>query len=165
MKNKKDRRYHVMALLLVITAMAAGYALFSETLNISGTAETTGTFDVEFSSAAVNTHVNAPGSSAVIAASKNTLTLNVPDLQKPGSSVLYDVVVRNNGNIGAELLSVNLTGNSDADIKLTYPTFPTGTVLAPGATYAFTIKVEWATISQAAPKTLNFTASLNYEQE
>lgn len=165
MKNKKDRRYHVMALLLVIMSMVVGYALFSETLNISGTAETTGTFDVEFSSAAVDGTSTTVGASAVIAASKNTLTLNVPNLEKPGNFALYNVVVRNNGNIGAELLSVNLTGNSDADIKLTYPTFPTGTVLAPGATYAFTIKVEWATISQAAPKTLNFTASLNYEQE
>lgn len=165
MKTKKDKRYHVMSLLLVIMGLAAGYALFSETLNISGTAETTGTWDVEFSSATVDPSTTTAGATAVISGDKNTLTLNVPSLEKPTSFALYNVVVRNNGNIGAELLSVNLTGNTDPDIKLTYPTFPTGTVLAAGATYAFTIRVEWATESIAAPKTLNFTASLNYEQE
>lgn len=161
---KKDRRFHILGLLLGIAAMAVGYALFSETLNISGTANTTGTFDVEFTTATVGTQSFASGSTATISGDKNTLTVNVPDLQKPTSYVLINVVVTNKGNIGANLSGVTFTGNSDADIKITYPAFPTGTVLDPNDTYNFTIRVEWDSASTAAPKTLNFTAELDYEQ-
>lgn len=167
MNLKKDRKFLVLGLLATLMVLATGYAIFSETLNISGTANTTGTFNVEFSAASLNTSsVDSPGATAVISGDKNTLTLNVPTLHKPSSYVLYDVTVRNAGTINAELLSVNFTGNTDPDITITYPAFPTGTVLAAGATYSFTVRVEWNPLdTDGTPKTLNFGATLNYQQE
>lgn len=166
MNLKKDRKFMVLGLLAMVSVIAMGYAIFSEALNISGTADITGTFNVEFNTAEVNTFSpDSPGATASISGDKNTLTLNVPSLHKPTSFVLYDVTVRNTGTINAELLSVNFTGNTDPDITITYPAFPTGTVLAAGDTYSFTVRVEWASGSTASPKTLNFGATLNYQQE
>jgi hypothetical protein len=45
-KKNNDRRYFIASLFIVVLSLAVGYAVFAETLNISGTAQTTGTFDV-----------------------------------------------------------------------------------------------------------------------
>lgn len=54
MKNKKnDKKYFIVSLFIVVLSLAIGYAIFAETINITGTAQTTGTFDVEFFDATV----------------------------------------------------------------------------------------------------------------
>ena len=46
MKNKK-RNYVIVVLVVLLLALAVGYAAFSDTLTISGTANAKGTFDME----------------------------------------------------------------------------------------------------------------------
>lgn len=160
-----DKKYFIVSLFIVLLSLGVGYAIFSETLNIAGTATVTGNFDVEFAAATVSENEHSNDATAVISVDKNTLTINAPDLRQPGAEVTVNATVENVGNIGAELLSVNLTGDDDEDIIVTYPTFPVGTVLAPGDTYNFDIVIVWDMSSQASEKTLNFTAELNYQQE
>lgn len=165
MKRKKqvgDRTYLIVSLAIVFLSLTIGYAIFSETLNISGTAQTTGSFNVEFFSKTVIGTKCTP--TATIAADKNSLTISVPDLQSPGATATVSVVVKNTGNTTAELLSVDLTGNADPDIEVIYaPTFTTGVAIAAGDTYAFDITVTWKTES-TNNATLAFTATLNYQQ-
>ncbi len=160
-----DKKYFIVSLFIVLLSLGVGYAIFSETLNITGTATVTGNFDVEFTSATVVENEHSESATAVISGDKNTLTIDAPDLKQPGAEVTVSVVVTNVGNINAELLSVNLVGDDDPDIVVTYPTFPVGTVLMPGLTHEFDIVIEWATDSQESEKTLNFSAELNYQQE
>ena len=54
MKNKK-RNYVIVVLVVLLLALAVGYAAFSDTLNITGTANAKGTFNMEFTSAEINT--------------------------------------------------------------------------------------------------------------
>ena len=160
-----DKKYFIVSLFIVLLSLGVGYAIFSDTLNIAGTATVTGNFDVEFTTATVVENEHSESATAVISADKNTLTIDAPDLKQPGAQVTVSVVVTNVGNINAELLSVNLTGDDDADITVTYPTFPVGTVVEPGMTYPFDVVIEWDINSTASEKTLNFTADLNYQQE
>ena len=163
--EKKNYKYFIVSLFVVVLSLGIGYAIFSETLNITGTAETTGKFDVEFSAASVQTEIDAEDSTAVISGDKNTLTLDVPDLQRPGSTVVYDITITNVGTIGAELIGVNLSGDDHEHIVVTYPTFPVGTILMPNEDYNFNITVEWATESETEDSSLNFDVTLDYRQD
>ena len=49
--KKSKKNYAIIVLLVLIIAIAVGYAAFQSVLNISGTATGTATWDVHFSSA------------------------------------------------------------------------------------------------------------------
>ena len=170
MKNKKknQRSYYIVSLFVVVLSLAVGYAIFAETLNISGTAQATGTFDVEFQTAAFvpGSSNNAGTPTATISGDKNTLTLGLVSLTKPGAKAVFSVTVRNVGNLPANLLSVDVTGTGDSDVVVTYPSWTTGVSIAPAGTYTFQISVEWLLTSENKPASvLNYTAALNYQQE
>lgn len=173
-KGKKDRQYFIVSLFVVVLSLAVGYAVFAETINISGTAQTTGEFDIEFFTAESTGQFNQASllntNTAVISGDKNLLTLNVPSLERPTSWVEYDITVKNVGNIGATLDSVDVTGDTDPDIVVAYPAWTTGITLMPGATETFKIRVTWednsyVNGSDLEPQTLSFTVALNYEQD
>ena len=88
MKNKK-RNYVIVVLVVLLLALAVGYAAFSDTLTISGTANAKGTFDMEFTSATIDTAtakgINTTESTATISTDKNTVTVVVKDLAYPGA--------------------------------------------------------------------------------
>jgi hypothetical protein len=165
MKRKKnDRRYFIASLFIVVLSLAVGYAIFAETLNITGTAQTTGSFDVEFFAASVTGETLSTNASATISGDKNTLTLAAPDLQLPGATVTYSVTVKNVGNIDAELLSVDVVGGTDPDVPVTFPTWTTGVTLAANGEYQFNIVVEWDDLSETGDKDISYTVELNYQQ-
>ena len=162
-KRKNDKLYLIISLVAVLFTMTIGYAIFSESLNINGTAVTTGVFDVQFSSTSIASSTGCTPTST-ISGDKNSLTIAVPNLAYPGATSTISVTVKNTGNIAANLTSVNVTGNTDPDITVTYPTWATAVVLNPNETYSFNITVAWATASTVANKNVTFTATLNYQQ-
>lgn len=165
MRKRNNRKYYVVILLIVIASLSIGYAIFSEVLNITGSATTTGTFDIEFTSATVSNSSNAGTPTAIISADKNTLTLTADTLQLPSAYAEYSVVVTNVGNIASELIGVTPVGTSDTDITVSIvPAFTTGTIINPSGTYAFTITVTWDSASTKSNKTLDYSIQLDYQQ-
>lgn len=164
MKKKNNKNYTIVSLFIVVLSLAVGYAIFAESLNITGTAQTTGSFDVEFSSATVTNQTLSSGASTNISGDKNTLTLAAPDLQLPGATVTYNVIVKNVGNIDAELLEVVPIGGTDPDVPVTFPTFTVGTILEANGEYQFDIVVEWDADSSTGDKNINYSVELNYQQ-
>jgi hypothetical protein len=174
-KKTNDRRKFIVSLFIIVLSLGVGYAVFAETINITGTATTTGAFNIEFFEAEASDQFNQASllttNTATISGDKNLLTLVVPSLERPTAWVEYDITVKNVGTIGANLESVDVTGDTDPDIIVTYPAWTTGVVLDAGATYTFTIKVEWADGTYAGTgqfegtKNLDFTVALNYEQD
>jgi hypothetical protein len=171
-KKTNDRRKFIVSLFIIILSLGVGYAVFAETINITGTATTTGSFNIEFFEAAA-ARLNKAGTlienEAIISADKNTLTLDVPNLETIGSWVEFDVTVKNVGTIAALLEEVIVTGDTDPNIKVTMPPWSTGIELAAGATETFTIKVEWLTtgndsVQYTGNENLTFTVTLNYLQ-
>lgn len=165
MRRRNNRKYYVAILLAVILTVSLGFAIFSEILNITGSAKTKGNFDLEFNAATVAESSKAGTPSATISTDKNTLTLVADDLAEPGSFVKYNVVVKNVGSIDSKLKMFDIIGNNDPDIVVAItPALAEGTLISAGSTQEFTITVTWALNSTVGDKTLNYSIELDYEQ-
>ena len=117
-----NKKIFILILIVLLLILAVGYAVFSETLTISGTANAKGTFDLEFQNAEVvkNIGANAEETTAEISADKNTLIVNVADLAYPGAGVEFSVDIVNVGTMPAVVQAVtpnNITGSDK--IKVT----------------------------------------------
>ena len=123
MKRRINNKKIIIAVLIVLLlALAIGYAAFSDILTISGTANAKGTFDLEFQNAEVVKNIGADETktTAVISEDKNTLTVNVADLSYPGSGVEFSVDIVNVGSIPAEVQAVTPTNTTGSEkIKVT----------------------------------------------
>lgn len=170
MKNKK-RNYVVIALVVLLLALAIGYAAFSDTLNVSGTANAKGTFDMEFTDAKIEGDtakgIDVAKSTATISADKNTVNVVVADLAYPGAGTNVTVVAKNVGTVPAKLNDLTFTGVDDADIEVTFPDgLAVGEVIEPQDTCTITFSVKWKTTSDlATTKSINFSAALDYVQQ
>ena len=117
-----NRKVLILMLILLLLILSVGYAVFSDNLTISGTANAKGTFDLEFQNAEIVKNIGADKekTTAEISADKNTLTVNVGDLAYPGAGVEFSVDIVNVGTMPAEVQAVtpnNITGSEK--IKVT----------------------------------------------
>lgn len=150
-KTKTNKKTFIIVLFLVlVVALGIGYAAFSDTLLISGTANANGNFDLQFTAAEIvkATGVDTTNTTAVIdSTDHDTLTVNVADLGYPGAGVQFHAVITNLGTVPAVVTGVtptNITGNSHAikisgldAITTSHPT------IQPNGTCAVDFTVEW----------------------
>ena len=120
--NKKSKNIIIVSLLILLLALAVGYAAFSDILTISGTANAKGTFNLEFQNSEIVTlvGVNEEGTKAEISEDKNILNVNVADLAYPGAGVEFSVDIVNVGTIPAQVNAVtptNITGSEHIKIE------------------------------------------------
>ncbi len=163
----KTKNIIVVVMVSFFLFLSMGYALFSETLIINGTATAMGTFDVEFTDATVTEQVGSTLSTALISNDKNTLTINVPKLEYPGSYVNILVTVTNKGSIPAKLTTVEQTNlTSDPSIKVSYTGLDElkNKEFLQNETQTFNIKILWEPSSNVSSSNVMFTIKLNYEQ-
>ena len=121
-QTKSNKKYLILLLVVFLLALAIGYAAFSDTFTISGTANAKGTFDLEFQNATVDSAVgcDSTATKATISADKDTLTVAVKDLAYPGAGAQFSVDIANVGTIPAKVLSVtpkNITGSTNIKIS------------------------------------------------
>lgn len=183
----KRQNIAIIGVVAFILAIAVGYALFSETITINGTATAKGDFDVEFTSVGEITKVgytdmdatDADGSTeaekkaatdariASISADKNTLTVKVNKLDYPGAYVEIPVTITNKGSISAKLKEIKETGLTEANraIKVTYTGIAASdVVINTNETQSMVIKVEWDENVNSSSENVEFKIELNYEQ-
>jgi len=74
-----NKKILILMLILLLLILSVGYAVFSDNLTISGTANAKGTFDLEFQNAEIVKNIGADKEKTTveISADKNTLTVNV----------------------------------------------------------------------------------------
>ena len=141
----KKQNIAIIGVVALVLAIAVGYALFSETITINGTATAKGNFDMDITAAEVSVEKGSTGATAIIADDQNSLEITVPRLEYPGAYVEIPVTVTNNGSITALLKEIKQTGMTETSpIKVTY-TGPVvdGTEIEPTDSQDLTIKVEW----------------------
>lgn len=174
----KKQNIAIIGVVALVLAVAVGYALFSETITINGTATAKGNFDVEFTSVGTITKAgytevndaNGDGREsniAVISEDKNTLTVTVNKLAYPGAYVIIPVTITNKGSIPAVLESIVQTGlkTEDGPIKVSYTGIAASeTPIAPNATQNMNIKVEWLENVNTTAEKASFTIELKYKQ-
>ncbi len=105
--NKKKKV--IIGVVVFILAVAVGYALFSDTLTINGTATAKGEFELTYLCEIDESGVASIGQGDCIV-SGNTIT-TTSTLSKPNESVIYRVTVTNTGTIPAVLKTVTSPNN------------------------------------------------------
>lgn len=169
------KKQNLLGLCIVVffLVLSVGYALFSETINIEGTATAKGNFDVEFASVGQIESVGYTKKGletqelAKISDDKNTLNIIVNSLDYPGAYVIVPVTVTNVGSIpavleGVEQNNLSVPGRS---IKVSYE-MPDdeSRKMVTGDSYVLKIKVEWDPDVNASSENVEFSLKLNYSQ-
>ena len=164
----------LVVLLVLLLALAVGYAAFSDRLTISGTANANGKFDLEFTSDSKfvsGKGIDEEGTKAVVSTDKNTLNVTVKDLSYPGAGAQFKAVIKNVGTVPAKVKAVTPTNITGKDcIKITgldaitteHPSIDVN------GTCEIDFTVEWdATkeLTNAAGDSVNFSLVIDYEQD
>ena len=146
-------------------AVAVGYAAFSDTLTISGTATANGEWEVKFSEATLSP--DGHGSAPVVA--DNTITVNDLTLAYPGDGCTLTVKILNNGNLSATLKSLTVYNQdgtqpySNDDISISVPDID-GEELAAGETCTVSIPIQWNSDSVNEEAQASFCIKFEYNQ-
>ena len=121
MNNKNKILVGCLALLLVLSV---GYALFSETITINGTATAKGDFDISYTCNVITeeTHLNNnvsvdPSTGVGTCKIEDGVIKTTSTLNKPTDAVSYHIVLTNNGSIPAVLKTVDSPNNLAEDLK------------------------------------------------
>ena len=133
-KTKNSKRFTIVLLIVLLLALAVGYAAFSDTLTISGTANAKGNFDLQFVKDTTTPEngcyvKNAVGCTATVdvvadgdSQANDQLTVTVTDLAYPGAGADIQAVIKNVGTVPAKVKAVTLTpasGNNGNAIVVT----------------------------------------------
>lgn len=165
--KKQKRNFLLVALIVILLAIAVGYAAFSANITISGTATASGTWDVKFLSASVDTSY---GTANVTGEKNDTLSVNVT-LGYPGDGCTVTANIQNAGTVPAKLTGFTLTDDqgkefSNSEIEITTPTIATdgSEVIAAGGTCPVTFGIKWKKDSTTTTATAKFKINFTYEQ-
>lgn len=160
------KKVFLITIVSFLISISVGYALFSQSVNISGTSTAQGTFDVEFLSATISDHDGSTNETVEINNDHDQLELTVPELAYPGAYSTITVVVKNVGTIPAKLTGITTNGlNTDPNILITSNVDTVqNVVMAQNQTTTFTITVTWIPTSQEKSENVEFTIGLNYSQ-
>lgn len=170
-KNKK-KNIILVVLIVLILGMAVGYAAFSQTLTINGTANISSEWDIHFKSITEGTMTGATSVSGFPKVETNTTTATFQvNLAYPGATATYVVEVENGGSVAAKIESI---GGDMATKNAAEPTGVTftcdavvGDKLAAGATKTYNVTATWDAEDDTVPTTTTKTVqiTLNYVQD
>lgn len=162
---KKTKNIIIITLLIMILLMAVGYATFVTQLNIKGTAEIVGEWDVRITNVeAVDVSEGCDGGTPEF--TNTTVTFDAK-LAKPGDSISYLVTIENLGTIDAVLSNIVYKELDNGSPAILYETTELDTLLEAGETTSYTIKMEYDENTTEIPDvtTKSITGIVEYEQK
>ena len=160
MRDRKKRNIIIGALCSLLVFMGIGYAILSQTLNISGIANMKGNWNVKITNMELLSENKTGRAEEVSHSFTDTTATFTADLYMPGDSIEYRVTVENQGNIDALLKSIiPTTTNKSEGIKFSHSEID-NTVLTAGKTITFTMKVEFLEDATSIPKVENVKYNL-----
>ena len=166
MRDRKKRNIIIGSLCCLLVFMGIGYAILSQTLNISGIANMKGNWNVKITNMELLSENKTGRAEEVSHSFTDTTATFTADLYMPGDSIEYRVTVENQGNIDAVLKSITpTTTNKNVNIKFSHSTID-NTVLTAGKTISFTMKVEFLEDATIIPNvdSLKYSLELVYVQ-
>lgn len=169
----------IVVLAVTIMVMSVGYALYSQTLNINGTATfSKANWDVHFDTGTFNETSTIKSTTHNVG---NTLITYEVTLPRPGTEYSFTVNAKNFGTIDAVLKGITLSGLTAAQqAYITYNVSYNGTVynasatglsvaLASGASHPVIVTVGYVlpadptALPTVADETVSLTVALDYE--
>ena len=160
----KTRNKIFVGCLALLLVMVAGYALFSQNLNITGTAKAQGDFDIEIVRAEITSEKGSAGATATISDNGKILTITVPKLEYPGAYVNVSYTVKNTGTIDAIFNTHKITGTTNK-IKAEYYDVSDMLYLASNTGAEGSIRIKWddsVNLSNEESTTIKY--EINYNQ-
>ena len=145
--NREHKKYFLVGSLCIaiFLMLGIGYAVLSQQLDINGTAQITSNWEILFTSAEEKEMTNATTKRKEITAN-TTLTLDV-QLDQPGASATYDVVVENQGDLDAVLANIEgVDENNNQEpksIKVKLGNIRIGDALLASESKTFQVQVYW----------------------
>ena len=169
MRDRKKRNIIIGSLCCLLVFMGIGYAILSQTLNISGIANMKGTWDIKITdiSEASRTGKADPGTPTI--SSSGVSASFEANLWMPGDSITYNITVKNNGNIDAALKElVPSVENGVQQVKFSNNAVQ-GKVLRQSESYTFQVSVVFDENATEIPKDSKtnppkYTISLTFVQ-
>ena len=164
MYNYRKKNIIIIAMICMVMFMSLGYALLLTTLNVKGTSDITGEWDISITEITSNAIGNAYN---IVdpAYSDTTMTFNV-GVKVPGDKMVFNVTVTNGGNIDAKLASIDATVSGSNVITYKIEGINNDDVLAGGTSKTFTISTEFDINATTIPiePVKDLTVTLNYVQ-
>lgn len=163
----KKQSLIVVCIVGFLLTLTIGYASFSDTIKINGTATAKGNFDMEFTKAQIVSEVGSTNTSAQISDDKNILKITVPKLEYPGAYSEILVTITNKGTIPAKLTSLQEEGlTTDQNVIVSYTGLQEvkDVVMNQNGTQTFSVKVMWDANSTSSSENVEFSIKLNYAQ-
>ncbi len=165
MRDRKKRNIIIGVLCCLLVVMGIGYAILSQTLNISGIANMKGDWNVKITNMEL---ISTTGMAKELEKSFTDTTATFKgEMYIPGDSAEYKITVTNAGNIDAKLASVSQSiENEVSDIKFTNTALE-GRILKAGETYEFNVKAYFDENATSIPDKSNipsYTITLQYVQ-
>ena len=160
MRDRKKRNIIIGSLCCLLVFMGIGYAILSQTLNISGIANMRGNWNVKITNMELLSENKTGRAEEVSHSFTDTTATFEANLYMPGDSIEYRVTVENQGNIDALLKSITpTTTNKSEGIKFSHSEID-NTVLTAGKTITFTMKVEFLEDATSIPNVENVKYNL-----
>lgn len=146
--ESKHKNALIGGLLAIVFIMAVGFAGFTQQLTITDQTTVTSDWNIGFESATANaacgdTVTTNCGTVQSFTAQARSISFNT-SFASPGQTVTYTVIVKNYGNVNAEVTGVNLVPTKSAsESVITYSSagIAAGDTLAPDAEKEFTVTV------------------------
>ena len=169
MKKSKKRNYAIIVLLILLIAIAVGYAAFQSVLTINGSVSTTANWNVKFTDAKL---LDKDGKAAdsehygTVTKTDTAVTATIK-LAYPGDAVNLQTVITNGGNLDAMLTTLNVdkSGLTGTDITVTEATHTQGQVLAAGKSCTSEFVVQWDPASKKPETSGTFEVTFTYDQD
>ncbi len=164
MKNRKNLII-IALLIIIILTMVVGYSTFVTQLNVKGTAEITGEWNVRITN--IETQYVSEGCDAGEPQYDNTNVTFYAKLVKPGDSITYLITIENSGNIDATLDSIIFKEQEDGSENIKFTTTGIAPILEAGNQTTLNVKVEYDPETSENPtiKTKTITGVIEYAQK
>lgn len=180
--KKSKKNYVAIVLVVLLVAMAVGYAAFSGAITVSGTANASGKWDVKFTQADITQSIvtGTTTNTATVQGEGESIDVSV-NLATPGDGATITAKIANKGDYDAKLTGFTVTGDGfkhqgagvwkNGAILVKVPEVETDgsdVISATSGTKTFTFTVEWdSTVTELTgdSETANFTITFNYEQD
>ena len=164
-KTKKNSA--IIVLLVLIIAIAVGYAAFQTTLKINGSATGSATWDVKFTSAQLlDSSGNADTAHGTVSFTDTAVDATHLTFSYPGDAVNLRTVITNSGTLDAKLTTLTIDRSQlGSELTVTEATHTQGTVLAHGQHCTSDFVVQWKPSSTASTASGSFTVTFTYDQD
>lgn len=170
MKNYREKcRRLTLYFLILFSCVVVGYALVTQILQISGTSNVIGTWDVRITSIGPGEFINAENNTPPSVNSEGVQATFDVNLKAPGSQAIYPLVITNNGNIDAILTSIEGidSANQSEPVDVTFSINANqNDIVNAGSQKTYNVTVIWNSNATTIPESTTKTATitLNYEQ-